>query len=289
MGHRMSKVVDVIALSTMVVASNCYSPAPSQPDASMDASDASTDSRTSDAIIDSDSDGVIDRLDNCPTVANNDQNDEDGDTRGDVCDGCPIDAASADGDADGVEGACDPSDARRDHIALFDSFSAPILNPRWVVAGDWTTGTGTAVYTTSTTRGLLTTMLPVDNHKTLMIADFIPNDLNAQGGSFALVNNFNGSTGERCGFSKFSGGLTGTFNGAGSSVTDAKPLLADVTHTYRMRWELNPLVDAGPCTITDINKGTSVTLQGIARPTSQIGLRFAAGATAKFILVVVAN
>ena len=41
---------------------------------------------------DSDGDGVLDSVDNCPDVANGDQADSDNDTVGDVCDGCPDDA-----------------------------------------------------------------------------------------------------------------------------------------------------------------------------------------------------
>jgi hypothetical protein len=41
---------------------------------------------------DSDGDGVLDSVDNCPDVANGDQADSDNDTVGDACDGCPDDA-----------------------------------------------------------------------------------------------------------------------------------------------------------------------------------------------------
>ena len=41
---------------------------------------------------DSDGDGVLDSVDNCPDVANGDQADSDSDTVGDACDGCPDDA-----------------------------------------------------------------------------------------------------------------------------------------------------------------------------------------------------
>ncbi|RKH56660.1 amidohydrolase family protein [Corallococcus aberystwythensis] len=86
---------------------------------------------------DDDHDGVATWKDNCPFVANADQKDTDGDGKGDVCDGCPADAATCsvedptdfdydglttptdncplvanvdqkDADGDGVGDACDP-------------------------------------------------------------------------------------------------------------------------------------------------------------------------------------
>jgi hypothetical protein len=74
--------------------------------------------------LDGDGDRVIDVLDNCPTVANDDQADNDGDGRGDVCDGddddgvgdtednCPLTAnpGQEDFDGDGVGDACDDDD-----------------------------------------------------------------------------------------------------------------------------------------------------------------------------------
>lgn len=60
--------------------------------------------------VDSDADGVIDLLDNCPTNANPTQADADFDGVGDACDNCPsvANADQADMDSDGVGDACDP-------------------------------------------------------------------------------------------------------------------------------------------------------------------------------------
>jgi Thrombospondin type 3 repeat len=59
--------------------------------------------------IDSDEDGVVDILDNCPNDPNPDQTDYDSDDLGDVCDNCPYLAnpAQEDGDGDGLGSACD--------------------------------------------------------------------------------------------------------------------------------------------------------------------------------------
>lgn len=60
-------------------------------------------------VADSDGDGVPDNTDNCPNVANANQADSDGDGVGDACDNCPSAANSnqADSDGDGIGDACD--------------------------------------------------------------------------------------------------------------------------------------------------------------------------------------
>jgi hypothetical protein len=61
--------------------------------------------------FDRDGDGIDDAVDNCPDVANANQNDEDHDVVGDRCDNCPL-ARNTDqsehGDSDGIGDACDP-------------------------------------------------------------------------------------------------------------------------------------------------------------------------------------
>ncbi len=61
---------------------------------------------------DSDSDGVINSIDNCPVVANSGQEDGDGDGTGDVCDNCALTANpdQADNDGDSLGNACDDDD-----------------------------------------------------------------------------------------------------------------------------------------------------------------------------------
>ncbi|MCP3980139.1 MAG: hypothetical protein GY716_12610 [bacterium] len=66
-------------------------------------------------ILDSDSDGLCDALDNCPLDANGGQENIDSDAHGDVCDNCPDDVnnGQADFDTDGTGDVCDncPLDA----------------------------------------------------------------------------------------------------------------------------------------------------------------------------------
>lgn len=78
--------------------------------------------------VDTDGDGVSDAGDNCPALAN-DQNDEDDDGVGDLCDNCPLvrnPTQQSTGDLDQVGDACDPRpDITGDCLVVFDSFSAP--------------------------------------------------------------------------------------------------------------------------------------------------------------------
>jgi hypothetical protein len=66
--------------------------------------------RPIDPTADTDDDGVLDGVDNCPFAANNRQTDTDTDGHGDPCDVCPAvaDPDQADTDADGLGDACDP-------------------------------------------------------------------------------------------------------------------------------------------------------------------------------------
>ncbi len=92
--------------------------------------------------LDTDRDGVDDRLDNCPTVYNPDQADRDGVGPGDACDTCPADRAThRDIDHDGIDDGCDlcigagPNglDVDGDHI---DDGCDPCVNGQSALAVD---------------------------------------------------------------------------------------------------------------------------------------------------------
>ncbi|MHA7627905.1 amidohydrolase family protein [Corallococcus sp. M7] len=92
---------------------------------------------------DDDHDGVATWKDNCPFVANADQKDTDGDGKGDMCDGCPNDAAAcsvtdpSDFDYDGITSATDncplvanPDQKDSDNDGVGDACDpCPVANP----------------------------------------------------------------------------------------------------------------------------------------------------------------
>jgi hypothetical protein len=102
---------------------------------SIDAPDAPPD-----APGDTDGDMVLDFEDNCPSIANPEQWNEDGDMHGgDACDLCPhLAAAQLDGDGDKIGDDCDPRPGTTDELVLFDGFNTPSSG----VPTGWTTSGG---------------------------------------------------------------------------------------------------------------------------------------------------
>lgn len=110
-------------------------------DAVADAIDAPIDGSPN---VDTDGDGIVDALDNCPTVANADQRDWDGDHIGDACDHCPhlASATDPDTDGDGVGDACDPNPGTPgDRMIAFEGFAKALPNT-WTIAGTFSVAAG---------------------------------------------------------------------------------------------------------------------------------------------------
>lgn len=99
------------------------------------------DDAPADGLDDPDGDGVAAAADNCPAIANPDQNDEDGDGLGDPCDPCPPNADNIDQDHDGVGDACDPRPLEPgETIAHFAGFAT--LPTDLVLDGNWSIANG---------------------------------------------------------------------------------------------------------------------------------------------------
>jgi hypothetical protein len=112
------------------------------------------------APADTDMDGVFDTADNCPTVANTNQRNHDGDAKGDACDGCPhlASANDPDGDLDGVGDACDPRPAMSgDQRMLFEGFYDANATAGWNETGNGNWSVANGVLTQSSTTSSTTT------------------------------------------------------------------------------------------------------------------------------------
>lgn len=109
---------------------------------------------------DTDGDGILDAVDNCPTMANADQRDHDGDLHGDVCDHCPHLASTLDpdGDGDGVGDACDPRPTTAgDSRALWEGFYDANSIQNWVETGNGSWSVANGVLTQSSSSASTTT------------------------------------------------------------------------------------------------------------------------------------
>jgi hypothetical protein len=128
--------------------------------------DAAIDACTTCTNNDLDGDGIPNASDNCPTVANANQANEDGDAFGDACDLCPPFADQGeDADHDGVGDLCDPSPmVAGDKIIQFWGFSGG-LPPGATVVGTITAASGDATVTAGSTTSTLTIASTAAGHE----------------------------------------------------------------------------------------------------------------------------
>lgn len=105
------------------------------------ARDAAVDAEPDAGSTDIDGDGILNDVDNCPTVANPNQHDEEEDSVGDVCDPCPVTADNNDSDGDGVGDGCDPRpDLAGDAFVVFEPFAQTLPAGWTMMNGTWSVG-----------------------------------------------------------------------------------------------------------------------------------------------------
>jgi hypothetical protein len=95
-------------------------------------------------IVDSDRDGILDGVDNCPSTYNPDQADRDHDGIGDVCDNCSqtTNSDQADSDGDGAGDACDTPGGTNFSETQSGSTTWTAGAPTWFTANFIFNGTG---------------------------------------------------------------------------------------------------------------------------------------------------
>lgn len=119
---------------------------------------------------DPDRDNVKTPVDNCPTVANPLQANDDADGRGDACDTCPWKAgeSTVDGDGDGLTDDCDPDPRYADELVYFEGFDK--LSTDQVLPAGWAAITTAGSWSVSTQNGTLTGSHPPDGGAPALLA-----------------------------------------------------------------------------------------------------------------------
>lgn len=104
---------------------------------------------------DLDRDGVKNNVDNCPTIANPLQSNDDADARGDACDTCPWKAneSTYDPDNDKLTDDCDPDPRFADVLVYFEGFDK--LRAGDTLPAGWATMGSNGTWAVSTQEGTL--------------------------------------------------------------------------------------------------------------------------------------
>ncbi len=103
---------------------------------------------------DMDDDLILDEVDNCPTVANANQFNEDGDAFGNLCDNCPAEdnPQQLDTDLDELGDLCDPQPGQANQMLHFEGFDELPDASDWTGLGSWQIDSGSLVQSDNTER-----------------------------------------------------------------------------------------------------------------------------------------
>ena len=277
----------------------CAAPGTLTSDARLDGPvvDAPTDARADapSGTSDGDGDGIPNATDNCPAIANPNQDNEDGDRFGDVCDPCPpvADDSPVDTDGDGVANACDPRPAMPgDAIVLFEGFTGGIP-ATWIKNGLWTATGGDAHIAALAGKANLSFPAPTTGHHTIRAGVVVDNLPSGQDASIGVLTTFDhvARTGLYCHLTQWTGEKAVVLNAIAASGT----VLGSSTYqmTAGAAYVLDLRRDATTYGCTGSRGNTSATAAGSSPVTAtppEAGLRVVhADATYAWVMVVSNN
>jgi len=207
-----------------------------------------------DATDDLDHDGILDAVDNCPSVINVNQGNEDGDRFGDACDPCPVvaDDAPPDADGDGVADACDPlPNYPGDFIRYFEGFHTAVP-AGWEEIGTWTYATGGAITTSSATAGLA--ISATDRTRETISAAITFDTVTGTSEAGVVDNKAVGGTGIACTVTADPAVAVYATNDTGNAVTTSYEQTTGTQYVVKLRRNMNDYT----CTATATASATAM-------------------------------